>query len=145
MQGEATELIEAIVARLDEKLASGKTPPGEIAAAFAERCGLASFNPLLRSLGLLKRAQAENSVALLWQLIGACYGAGQLTPHMKIVRRLGTEQAGRGGIKSGAARSKNAENTWQSRALELARRSRNRDPHRPQDGIVEDIMTWWKL
>lgn len=88
-----TELIGAIVARLDERLASGKAPPGEIAAAFAERRGFTSFKPLLQSLRLLEPAQADISVALLWQLVGACYGAGQLTPHAKIVQRLRAEQA----------------------------------------------------
>jgi hypothetical protein len=97
---EVTELVFAIVGRLDEKLASGKTPPGEIAAVFAERCALTSFKPLLKSLRLLEPAQAEISVALLWQLIGACYGSGQLTPHAKIVRRLGAEQAARGGKRA---------------------------------------------
>jgi hypothetical protein len=140
----ALELVDAIVARLDEKLTSGKTPPGEIAAAFGERCGLASLRPLLKSLRLLEPGQAEISAALVWQLIGAAYGAGQLTPHAKIVRRLGADQAARGGRNSAATRSKNAE-IWQVQALKLAGRSRERDPCRMQDGVVEDVTAWWEL
>lgn len=141
----ALELVDAIVARLDEKLTSGKTPPGEIAAAFAERCGLTSIKPLLKSIRLLEPPQAEISAALVWQLVGAAYGAGQMTPHAKIVRRLRADQAARGGRKSGATRSKKAKDTWQPQALKLALRSRKRDPSRVQDGVVEDITAWWKL
>lgn len=138
------ELVDAIVARLDERLASGKAPPGEIAALFAERCGLASLRPLLKSLRLLEPAQAEISAALVWHLVGAAYGAGQLTPHAKIVRRLGTDQSARGGRNSAATRSKKAE-IWQVQALKQALLSRKRDPCRPQDGVVEDVTAWWEL
>jgi hypothetical protein len=89
----AMELVDLIVARLDERLASGKAQPGEIAALFAERCGLTSFRGLLQSLRFLEPSQAEASAELLWRLIAACYGAGQLTPHEPIVRRLRAEQA----------------------------------------------------
>jgi hypothetical protein len=137
-EAKAKELVNGILGILDMRLASGKLTQEEFDDILAEKFRIeANFAPLIRNLRLLDPRLAEVSALYLWQLIGAGHRAGQLVPDAKILK----EKSSLGGFRSGATRRKNAEDTWQPHALELARQSRERDPYRSRDGVVEDVST----